>query len=45
MCDQIMQVNIDLVFLRVTTWLHSEGEGADCAALTRAGFCSKSFPR
>ena len=43
-CDYIMQMNVDLVFL-CETWLRLVGDEADCAALTRPGFCLKSPPR
>ena len=42
-CDCIMQVNVDLVFL-CETWLQP-GDEADCATLTLPGFCLKSLPR
>ena len=41
-CDYIMQVNVDLVFL-CETWLQPVGDEADCAALTPPGFCLKSL--
>ena len=43
-CDYIMQVNVDLVFL-CETWIRPEGDEADCAALSLPSFCLKSFPR
>ena len=42
--DYIMQANVDLVFL-CETWLRSEGDETDCAALTLPGFCLKSLPQ
>ena len=42
-CDYIMQMNVDPVFL-CETWLRPEGDEPDCSALTPPGFCLKSFP-
>ena len=44
-CDYIMLVNVDLVFL-CETWLWPEGSEADCAALTPPGlvFVWSLFP-
>ena len=43
-CDYIMQVNVDLVFL-CETWLRPVRDEADCAALTPPCFRLKSLPR